>query len=174
MPGRGQALRNEICGREPRVCGQCHGMLLAQIDMIRTLEAISAVLLGLRSRRQADAGGHAGRKVSCPACSRDMARDDYCGAGLAHFDRCEPCRLLWLGADALGTMTMMWARMERRLERTHKATEELLAEADNFVGSVLLGRATVAPLMRVLRASAPTGSAGRRPGRRSERTSACR
>jgi hypothetical protein len=79
-----------------------------------------------------------------------MARDEYCGAGLAHFDRCEPCRLLWLGADELGTMTMMWARMERRLERTQKATQAALAEADDFVGSVLLGRATRRALMRWL------------------------
>lgn len=151
-PGCGQALRaTEISGVSLRVCGECHGTLLAQIDMIRTLEAMSAELLASVDPDVAlTPVGKAAGTVSCPACARDMARDDYCSAGLAHFDRCEPCRLLWLGADALGTMTMMWARMERRLERTQKATEALLAEADEFVGRLLLRRATRRALMRFL------------------------
>jgi Zn-finger nucleic acid-binding protein len=151
-PACGQALRTtEISGVSLRVCGQCHGTLLGQIDMIRTLEAMSAELLAtVDPDVELSPVGKAAAKVSCPSCGREMARDDYCSAGLAHFDRCEPCRLLWLGADALGTMTMMWARMERRLERTQKATQALLAEADEFVGSLLLGRATRRALMRFL------------------------
>lgn len=151
-PACAQALRTTaISGVSLRVCGQCHGTLLGQIDMIRTLEAMSAELLAtLDPDVELSPVGKAAAKVSCPACGREMARDDYCSAGLAHFDRCEPCRLLWLSADALGTMTMMWARMERRLERTHKATEAALADADSFIGHVLLGRATSRILMRLL------------------------
>lgn len=140
-----------MSGVSLRVCGQCHGTLIAQVDMIRTLEAMSAELLAtVDPDVKLTPAGHVDSKVSCPACHREMARDDYCGAGLAHFDRCEACRLLWLGADELGTMTMMWARMERRLERTHKATEAALADADSFIGHVLLGRATSRILMRLL------------------------
>ena len=112
-PACRQALRTtEISGVSLRVCGQCHGTLLAQIDMIRTLEAMSAELLAtVDPDVELVPAGTADARVACPGCARQMARDDYCSAGLAHFDRCEPCRLLWLGADALGTMTMMWARM---------------------------------------------------------------
>ena len=157
-PACGQALRTTgISGVSLRVCGQCHGTLIGQVDMIRTLEAMSAELLAtVDPDVKLTPVGKADGKVSCPSCHKEMARDDYCGAGLAHFDRCEPCRLLWLGADALGTMTMMWARMERRLERSHKATEEALAEADSFVGTLLHGRravvghATSLVLMRLL------------------------
>ena len=151
-PACRQALRTtEISGVSLRVCGQCHGTLLAQIDMIRTLEAMSAELLAtVDPDVELVPAGTADARVACPACARQMARDDYCSAGVAHFDRCEPCRLLWLGADALGTMTMMWARMERRLERTQKATAAALAEADEFVGRLLLGRATRRALMRFL------------------------
>ena len=151
-PVCGQGLKTaNLAGVSVRICPQCRGTLLAQIDMIRTLEAMSAELLAtLDPDVELSPVGKAAAKVSCPACGREMARDDYCSAGLAHFDRCEPCRLLWLGADALGTMTMMWARMERRLERTQKATQALLAEADEFVGRLLLGRATRSVLMRFL------------------------
>ena len=151
-PACGQVLRTtEISGVGLRVCGQCHGTLIAQVDMIRTLEAMSAELLAtVDPDVKLTPTGNVDSKVSCPGCHREMARDDYCGAGLAHFDRCEACRLLWLGADELGTMTMMWARMERRLERTHKATEAALADADSFIGHVLLGRATSRILRRLL------------------------
>ena len=151
-PACGQALRTtEASGVSLRVCGQCHGTLVAQIDMIRTLDAMSAELLKtIDPNVKLEPVGKMDGKVSCPVCAREMARDDYCSAGIAHFDRCEPCRLLWLGADELGTMTMMWARMERRLERTQKETQAALDEADTFVGSTLLGRATQRALMRLL------------------------
>jgi Zn-finger nucleic acid-binding protein len=148
-PACGQALRaTDIAGAKVRVCSQCQGTLIAQIDMIRTLEAVSAELLKtIDPDVELTPVGKMDGKVSCPICVREMARDDYCSAGLAHFDRCEPCRLLWLGADELGTMTMMWARMERRLERTQKATQTLLDEADEFVGHALLQRATQRALL---------------------------
>ena len=150
-PACGQALRaTEISEATVRVCAQCHGTLIAQIDMIRTLEAISKELLAtIDPDVELTPVGKMDGKVACPRCAREMARDDYCSAGLAHFDRCEPCRLLWLGADELGTMTMMWARMERRLERTHKATQAALEEADDFVSHALLRRATERALMRL-------------------------
>jgi hypothetical protein len=43
-----------------------------------------------------------------------MDRDDYCGARLVFFDRCNSCALLWFDADELGAMSMMWARMNSR------------------------------------------------------------
>jgi Zn-finger nucleic acid-binding protein len=134
-----------------RACGQCHGTLLAQIDMIRMLEAMSVELLkDFDPDTKLEAVGQAGGSVACPACSRTMSRDDYCGAGVAHFDRCEPCRLLWLGAAELGAMTLMWARMERRLERAQQSTEAALEEADGMVRRVLIRRAASRILTRFL------------------------
>ena len=142
-PVCGQGLQTAaLSGVGVRVCGQCKGTLLAQIDMIRMLDAMAVHLLkDFDPDTKLEAVAKSDRTVACPACSRTMARDDYCGAGLAHFDRCEPCHLLWLSADVLGTMTLMWARMERRLERTHKTTEEALDQVDSLVRSVLVGRA---------------------------------
>ena len=151
-PACGQALRaTEISGVRLRVCGQCHGTLLGQIDMIRTLEAMSAELLAtVDPDVELTPVGKAAGKVACPACGRDMARDDYCSAGLAHFDRCEPCRLLWLGADALGTMTH-----DVGAHGTATGTDPEGDPGDARRGGrirrrLLLGRATRRALMRFL------------------------
>jgi len=151
-PACKQALKaTSLSGVGVRVCGGCQGTLLAQIDMIRMLEAMSVELLRtIDPDVKLQPVGKADVPIACPMCSRTMARDDYCAAGIAHFDRCEPCHLLWLGADELGTMTMMWARMERRLERTQRLRQEAVADADAFVDSVLLGRAASSILTRLL------------------------
>jgi hypothetical protein len=57
------------------------------------------------------------RRVACPKCRNTMDSDDYCAAGVVSFDRCNTCRLLWLGSDGLGTMTILWARMNLRQAR---------------------------------------------------------
>jgi Zn-finger nucleic acid-binding protein len=151
-PACGQSLRAaNVSGVSARVCGQCHGTLLAQIDMIRTLEAMSVELLKtFDPDMDLDPVDSKRGVLACPQCQAAMARDDYCGAGLAFFDRCERCRLLWLGADELGTMTLMWARMEKRLERAQQQTRELLDEADQFITGVRLGRAASRVLLRFL------------------------
>ena len=79
-----------------------------------------------------------------------MSRDDYCGAGLVRFDRCERCRLLWLGPDELGTMTLMWARMEKQIARTQKQSQQWLDEADFVLHATLLGRRAGNILFRTL------------------------
>ena len=76
-----------------------------------------------------------------------LKNDDYCGTGLALFDRCEPCQLLWIDADVLGTMTLMWARMEARYNRSHAENEAALRDAQMLVDCVMLGR-HVAALLR--------------------------
>ena len=132
----------EIGGVPAHVCATCKGTLLAQIDLARMLEALSVELLdSVDADTRLEAVGHADATVACPRCRGAMARVDYCAAGLAHFDRCVPCGLLWLGTDEVGTMALIWARMDRRLERTEKQTRAALAEADQFVTSVQLGGA---------------------------------
>ena len=116
--------------------------MLAQVDLPRTLEALSIQLLEtVDADTKLEPVGHADATVACPRCLGAMARDDYCGAGLATFDRCIPCGLLWLSADEVGTMALMWARMDRRLDRTQNQTRAALAEADQFVTNVQLGAA---------------------------------
>jgi Zn-finger nucleic acid-binding protein len=151
-PVCGQGLRAaNVSGVAARVCGQCQGTLLAQIDMIRTLEAMSVELLkAFDPDMPLDPVASTRGAIGCPECDAPMSRDNYCGAGLVFFDRCEHCRVLWLGADELGTMTLMWARMEKRLERSQRHTREMLDDADQFVSGVRLGRAAGRVLLRFI------------------------
>ena len=131
-----------FAGVDLRFCAPpCKAVLLAQRDMIRMLEGMSGPLLeDFDPDTKLEPVVTQGGPTACPVCARAMAREDYCAAGLARFDRCTPCGLLWIGADQLRTMTMMWARMERRSERTQKIIGEALAETNTFVDTVLLGR----------------------------------
>ena len=151
-PACGQGLKTaSLAGVSVRLCPQCRGTLLAQIDMIRTLEAMSSEMLkGFDPDEQLDPVPNQRGAIACPVCAGAMTKDNYCSAGLVFFDRCEACRLLWLGTEELGTMTLMWARMERRLERIHKATEQMLDEADSFVRGRRIGNRANAILFRLL------------------------
>jgi Zn-finger nucleic acid-binding protein len=151
-PACGQVLKTaNLAGVSVRLCPQCRGTLLAQIDMIRTLEAMSSEMLkSFDPDEHLDPVPYQRGAIACPVCAGAMTKDNYCSAGLVFFDRCEACRLLWLGTEELGTMTLMWARMERRLERIHKATEQMLDEADFFVRGRRISNRANAILFRLL------------------------
>jgi hypothetical protein len=70
-----------------------------------------------------------------------MEHPDYCAAGIARFYRCEGCAVLLVDADQLGTMALMWARMDARQQRERVSNRARLEELDDFVDRVLLSRA---------------------------------
>src|SRR5262245_56171394 len=89
--------RAEVRGVELETCTKCKGMLLGQLLLPKLLEAMSVDLLknfdpDVQIQPIKDAGG----AVSCPRCAQPMQTDNYCGAGIVFFDRCEGCALLWL------------------------------------------------------------------------------
>lgn len=123
-------------------CTKCRGTQLEQGQLPRVLAAMSAEIVGrfdpeAKLSPVPDRGGG----VACAACNRPMTNDDYCGARLVSFDRCEPCGLLWLDVDELGTMSLMWARMNARSFRDHGDGERRLSETQSFVDGVLLSQA---------------------------------
>jgi Zn-finger nucleic acid-binding protein len=138
----------DLSGVEIRSCAECDGTLLARAALSRVLEALSVEMLKtfdpdmkLEPLKERDGG------LVCPGCGQKMDHDDYCGASLVFFDRCEACELLWLDADKLGTMTLMWARMESRHARDRAESEKVLEEVGTFVRRVLTARA-LSNLMR--------------------------
>jgi Zn-finger nucleic acid-binding protein len=142
----------ELRGVPTRLCKKCSGSLLVQVDLARLLEAMSVDLLKTFDPDQrlspiVDTGG----SLRCPRCRETMTNDDYCGAGLVHFDRCERCGLLWLDVGELGTMSLMWARMETRLVRVEAENRAQLREVDSFVDAVLLGRVVADLMFKALR-----------------------
>lgn len=143
--------RGDLRGVGVRVCKQCRGALIAQIDMFRVFEAMIADLLsGFDPDTLLTPIAPRTGASSCPECATNMSRDDYCGAGLVRFDRCERCRLLWLGADELGTMTLMWARMEKQIARAQKLNQQWLDDADFVFHATLLGRRAGAIMFHAL------------------------
>jgi hypothetical protein len=93
-----------------------------------------------------DASAH----LACPSCARPMESGDYCGARVVYFDRCDRCGFLWVNADELGTMTLMWARMEARQSRAHAQTETLLEGSDGLIRRQRIARVVSNVLFRVV------------------------
>ena len=141
----------DLHGATVLACRQCAGTLVSQLELTRLLEGMSAELLATvdpdaQLQRVPGRDGTA----RCPHCAKAMAGDDYCGAGLVRFDRCEPCGVLWLDGGELGAMTLMWARMHVRLERVRAENRAQLADAQVFVDRVRLQRMLVARLFGAL------------------------
>jgi Zn-finger nucleic acid-binding protein len=113
------------------VCVACRFVGIDQVELSRLLEDLSAAV---RSKLDPDAELRAlpdrSAEADCPRCHRAMERADYCEAKLVFFRRCEPCGLLWVGNDELATMSVMWARMEKRGERRKARITEDLALMD--------------------------------------------
>ena len=128
-PRCGAALAGRaIGGVGLEACESCNALLVKQSALMPALEALSADLL---ESFDPDAPllalpDRAGQ-TACPGCGAAMEKADYCGAKLVFFDRCNRCALLWIGSEELGAMSLMWARMEKRIARTRAQTEEHLA-----------------------------------------------
>ena len=116
-------------GVELEGCKACKGTLVPMPSLTPLLDATSIDLLAsFDPDTQLDAVLVNDAELACPKCSRAMEVADYCGARLVSFDRCNHCNVLWVGAEELGTMTLMWARMEKRAARLKAAADELDAE----------------------------------------------
>ena len=151
-PRCGQTLGGRAIGSVGlEACESCNALLVKQSALMPALEALSAdvlesfdpdaPLLALPER--------AGR-TACPGCHAAMEKADYCGAKLVFFDRCNRCALLWIGNEELGAMSLMWARMEKRIARVRSQTEENLAGLSRLVNAAQLRRIVDHSLGRLL------------------------
>jgi hypothetical protein len=124
------------------MCEKCHCLIIRQPDLAHLLETLAGALTKTFDPDMRLASVmHARPATACPNCKKEMDQGDYCDAGIVGFERCETCNLLLLDADQLGSMTLMWARMDARLDREQALNRERLKELDNFVDRVLLSRA---------------------------------
>jgi Zn-finger nucleic acid-binding protein len=132
----------EISGVRLEACEACGVLLLKQSTLMPALEALSAGVLesfdaDTKLEPLADRTGTA----PCPGCGLAMEKSDYCGAKLVYFDRCNRCNLMWIGSEELGAMSLMWARMEKRIARTRAQTEENLSGMERLSQAAHLRRA---------------------------------
>jgi Zn-finger nucleic acid-binding protein len=132
-------------------CAKCHGTRLTPPQLHRLLEAMSAELLkSFDPDTGIDRLNEASAHLPCPTCARPMVSGDYCGARLVFFDRCDRCGLLWVNADELGTMSLMWTRMDARQSRSHAQMQELLSGTDGLIRQQRIARVVSNILFRVL------------------------
>jgi Zn-finger nucleic acid-binding protein len=131
----------EVKGVGVQSCQRCSGTLLAPPRLTAVMEAMSVELLKeFNPDTKLDAVPDRGTGLACPRCQRPMTSDDYCGAHLVTFDRCEPCALLWIDADELGTMTLMWARMDARHAQRQAETNQMMSAMDSLVRAQRIAR----------------------------------
>jgi Zn-finger nucleic acid-binding protein len=140
----------EIGGVGLEACDTCNTLLVKQAALMPALEALSApVLESFDADAKIEALPDRTGAAPCPGCGRAMEKSDYCGAKLVFFDRCNRCNLMWIGNEELGAMSLMWARMEKRIARTRAQTEENLAGMSARVDALHLRR-VVENSMRVV------------------------
>ncbi len=150
-PRCGQTLGGRaIRGVGLEACDSCNALLVKQSALMPALEALSAdVLESFDPDAPLLALPDRSGQTPCPGCRAAMEKADYCGARLVFFDRCNRCALLWIGSEELGAMSLMWARMEKRIARARAQTEEHLAGMSARVDAAHLRR-VVDNSMRVI------------------------
>jgi Zn-finger nucleic acid-binding protein len=140
----------EVGGVGLEACDACNTLLVKQAALMPALEALSAPLLeSFDTDATLAALPDRTGAAPCPGCGRAMEKSDYCGAKLVYFDRCNRCGLMWIGTEELGAMSLMWARMEKRIARTRAQTAENLSGMDALAQAAHVRR-VVESSMRVV------------------------
>lgn len=131
-PRCGGALEGRQLGSaQMNACGRCDVLAVKQSALMPALEALSAdVLPSFDADAKLSPLPDRSGQLPCPGCGGKMEKADYCGAKLVFFDRCNRCGLLWIGTEELGAMSLMWARMEKRIARARAQTAENLSGMD--------------------------------------------
>lgn len=120
-PRCGGGLLSRHLGRAPYdSCADCGGVLVAQRSMVPLLDALAVELAGhLDPDADIEAMPDVEGDVHCPLCTEPMTTFGYLGTQLVLIDRCGGCGLVWTDPDELGAMCRLYARTQRRMDRTH-------------------------------------------------------
>jgi hypothetical protein len=124
------------------VCKSCLRVAVLQSSVSPLLETTATHLSGhSRAVVKVSRAAPVSLEAKCPRCNQQMSKDDYCSAGIVAFCRCDRCHLLWLTAEQLALMSVMWADMNRKIELAHAVNEQRLRDVTLFVDQVLAARA---------------------------------
>jgi Zn-finger nucleic acid-binding protein len=147
-PRCGAALTGKrISGVDLKGCEPCASLLVEQSALMPALSALSDNILdSFDADAELQALPDRSGQSSCPGCGKAMEKVDYCGAKLVYFDRCDRCDLLWIGNEELGAMSLMWARMEKRIARTRAENENDLSGMDVLLNAASLKSAVARAL----------------------------
>ncbi len=141
-PRCGEAMEaRQLGSAQMNACSRCHALAVKQSALMPALETLSAdVLPSFDADAPLSPLPDRTGQLPCPGCGGRMEKADYCGANLVFFDCCNRCGLLWIGTEELGAMSLMWARMEKRIARLRAQTEENLSGMDALAQATHLRR----------------------------------
>ena len=79
-----------------------------------------------------------------------MAANGYMGTRIAFVTACTRCYLAWLDSDVLQTITILFARTDKRVERIEHASRERIGD-HHLVHAMLRGRSMQRVLFNLTR-----------------------
>ena len=120
-------------------CEACGGLLVPQPRLVPLLRAMTGDL-DIAAEAEIPPAPKSDPAGPCPRCGSQMQGFGYMGMKLATLDRCEPCGLLWIDANELDTVAMLFARTERRSRDRQAGRAEREAELSKRVDRTLLRR----------------------------------
>jgi Zn-finger nucleic acid-binding protein len=111
-----------------RMCPPCSSVLIRHEDLTQILdqswrsvprETVVTESFHTTSKPEAE------RTFYCPDCRQPMEKYGYMGLNAIMIDRCHTCSLIWLDADELQNMVLVYAREQYRLkDRREKAKRD--------------------------------------------------
>ena len=131
------------------VCPAYEGVLVKQQSMIPLLQKLSAPLaqeVDIDAAIEPLPARTDG--TSCPECRGVMASNGYMGTRIAFVTACTRCNLAWLDSDVLQTITILFARTDKRVELVERAARER-GDNDLLVQTLLRGRSMQRVLSRL-------------------------
>lgn len=111
------------------VCPGCQGTLVEMDHLVPLLDALCAPLVHIVDlEAPLEPLLDEGVRIPCPRCRETMEAFAYLGASEVTVDRCEQDRLVWADPGELGTMSLVYARVNARTAE-HYAHHEALRQA---------------------------------------------
>jgi Zn-finger nucleic acid-binding protein len=128
---------------EVRMCPPCSSVLIRHEDLMQIIEqSWRAVAPDIAQTEplHASAKPTGERVFHCPDCRNPMDKYGYMGLSAITIDRCDHCALIWLDAQELQNMTLVYAREQYRLTvQREKSRRESLDIASAGVSGAIGG-----------------------------------
>jgi Zn-finger nucleic acid-binding protein len=99
-------------------CQECHGILIRQ-KLVRPLlrEMSKDLVIRIPLDYPIEPTPDKGAGIACPICSSPTENFGYMGCNFAILDCCHKCRVLWIDTQELGTMSIQYAKTQRRSDQ---------------------------------------------------------
>ncbi len=143
-----------------RMCPPCSSMLIRHDDLLLILDqswrAVSPEVAG-NEPLHLPPPVEVEPNFSCPDCGRSMEKYGYMGMTRVMMDRCDSCSLVWLDANELQNIVLVYARNQyRTMQRQNEARRTDL----DILASGMMGAAMPVVSKRNLWLWPETGASG--------------